>query len=88
MKHVGDFGFPKDSINKVIQGGKGRYWTCKKIREQNNKDVFELMILHATSDKSDNLENPNNTASQELHDFSDKSNNHLTDINREVKYVQ
>jgi replicative DNA helicase len=88
MKHVGDIGFPKDAINKVIQDGKGRYWTCKKIREQNNKDVFELIVLHTTSDKSDNLENPNSTGNQMLYDFSDKSNNHVTDINGKVQYVQ
>lgn len=57
MKHVGEMGFSKDRINSVIQAGKGRYWTCKKIREQNNKDIFELIVLDITSDKSDNLDN-------------------------------
>jgi replicative DNA helicase len=88
MKHVGDMGFSKDRINSVIRTGKGRNWTCKKIREQNNKDVFELIVLHTTSDKSDNLENPNSTGNQMLYDFSDKSNNHVTDINGKVQYVQ
>lgn len=58
FKHVCEGGLSKDNnkINKVIQNGKGRYWTARKIREQNNKDVFELMIAE-TSDKSDYLEN-------------------------------
>jgi replicative DNA helicase len=88
MKHVGDIGFPKDAINKVVQDGKGRYWTCKKIREQNNKDVYELIVHQNVSDKSDNLENPNSTGNQMLYDFSDKSNYHVTDINGKVQYVQ
>ncbi|MDP3465023.1 MAG: AAA family ATPase [Sulfuricurvum sp.] len=87
MKYVGDMGFSKDSTNRVIQVGKGRYWTSKKIREQNNKDVYELMVLNTTLDKSDNSEHPNNTASQELCDFSDKLNNNITDTNGEVQYV-
>ncbi|MDP3266269.1 MAG: AAA family ATPase [Sulfuricurvum sp.] len=58
FKHVCESGLCKDNnkINKVIQNGKERYWIAKKIREQNNKDVFELMIAE-TSDKSDCLEN-------------------------------
>jgi replicative DNA helicase len=87
MKYAGDMGFSKDSINRVIQVGKGRYWTSKKIREQNNKDVYELLVLNTTLDKSDNSEHPNNTASQELCYFSDKLNNNITDTSGEVQYV-
>jgi replicative DNA helicase len=58
FKHVCESGLSRDNnkINKLIQNGKGRYWIARKIREQNNKDVFELIIAE-TSDKSDYLEN-------------------------------
>lgn len=74
MKHIGDIGFPKDAINKVIQDGKGRYWTCKKIREQHNKDVYELIVHQNRQDKSDNLDNSqiaystNKCILQDVHD--------------------
>lgn len=56
MKHICDIGFAKDRVNEVIREGKGRFWLATKIKEQNNKDVFELMITEM-SDKSDCLEN-------------------------------
>lgn len=83
MQHIGDVGFPKDSINKVIQEGKGRYWRCKKIREQNNKDVFELI----TSDKSDNLENLNSVVGLEVYVLSDKSKDRANDLSEGVQDV-
>lgn len=59
MKYIGDMGFAKDRINETIQSGKGRYWMAKKIKEQYNKDVFELIAASKLSDKTDNYESPN-----------------------------
>lgn len=59
MKYIGQLGYAKDTINDVIQKGKGRFWKSTKFREQNNKDVFELIIISKASDKIDNSESPN-----------------------------
>lgn len=84
MKHVGDMGFSKDRINSVIQAGKGRYWTCTKIREQNNKDVFELIVLDTTSDKSDNLDNLQIAISTENCSLSDMQDNFVGGYENDV----
>lgn len=84
MKHVGDMGFSKDRINSVIQAGKGRYWTCIKIREQNNKDVFELIVLDITSDKSDNLDNLQIAISTENCSLSDMQDNFVGGYENDV----
>lgn len=76
MKYIGELGYAKDIINEVIQKGKGRFWKSTKIREQNNKDVFELIITNKTSDKIDNSESTNimdPVANLTTVDFSDIS---------------
>lgn len=84
MKYVGDMGFSKDRINSVIQAGKGRNWTCKKIREQNNKDVYELIVHQIVSDKSDSLDNPHSTNTTETFILSDMQDNFVGGIVNDV----
>jgi replicative DNA helicase len=90
FKHVCEIGLSKDNnkINTVIQNGKGRYWTARKIREQNNKDVFELITTSKASDKLDNSESPNimdSTANDTRVDFSDSSYKHTVSESEEGK---
>jgi len=50
LKYCMGCGYPKDTINIIIQNGKGKYWKATKERENHNRDIFILLDM---ADKSD-----------------------------------
>lgn len=54
MRHMSENGYTnKDKVNRIIQMHKNKFWVCKKIKERNNRDVFELLDSSDKQDKSD-----------------------------------
>lgn len=64
-KNLAECGYTNNNkVNIVLQGGKGRFWQAKKIKEKHNMDIYEL-ISKISIDKSDMLDNTDKFKSKE-----------------------
>ncbi|WP_066403397.1 DnaB-like helicase N-terminal domain-containing protein [Aliarcobacter cryaerophilus] len=51
LKHLVDYGYNKDRVNKIIQNGKNVYWKVTSLT-QNNKTIYTLIDREDNKDKS------------------------------------
>ena len=51
LKHLVDYGYSKDRVNKIIQNGKNVCWKVTQLT-QNNKTIYSLIDNEDNQDKS------------------------------------